>query len=84
MVPAITEGKSKTLMLSAMQLEKGLKKNEVMCLVALKEDTIDPMGDPMPVEVKKVLDEFKDVIPPELPKRLLEGRKTIRLSWSQE
>ena len=52
-----------------MQLEKGLKKNEVTYLAALKEDLVDPMGDPMPMEVKKVLDEFKDVMPPELPKK---------------
>ena len=52
---------------TAMQLEKGLKKNEVTYLVALKEDPIDPMGDPMPAEVKKVVDEFKDFMPPELP-----------------
>ena len=39
-------------------------------MAALKEDLIDPMGDPMPMEVKKVLDEFKDVMPPELPKKL--------------
>ena len=50
-----------------MQLEKGLKKNEVTYLAAFKEDLVDPMGDPMPMEVKKVLDEFKDVMPPELP-----------------
>ena len=70
MVPTITESKAKTPMLSAMQLEKGLKKNEVTYLAALKEDPIDPMGDPMPAEVKKALDEFKDVMPPELPKKL--------------
>ena len=70
MVPTITESKAKTPMLSAMQLEKGLRKNEVTYLAALKEDPIDPMGDTMPVEVKKALDEFKDVMPPELPKKL--------------
>ena len=64
MVPTITKGKAKTPMLSAMQLEKGLKKNEVTYLAALKEDTIDPIGHPMPIEFKKVLDEFKDVMPP--------------------
>ena len=37
MVPTITEGKAKTTMLSAMQLEKGLKKNEVTYLAALKK-----------------------------------------------
>ena len=70
MVPTITESKAKTPMLSAMQLEKVLKRNEVTYLAALKEDLIDPMGDPMPAEVKKALDEFKDVMPPELPKKL--------------
>ena len=70
MVPTIIEGKTKTPMLSAMQLEKGLKKNKVTYLEALKEDPIDSMGDLMPMEVKKVLDEFKDVMPPELPKKL--------------
>ena len=63
-------GTTKTLMLSAMQLKKGLKKNEVTYLSALKKDTIDPMGDPMPMEVEKVLDEFKGMMPPKLPKRL--------------
>ena len=69
-VPTITENKAKTPMLSAMQLEKGLKKNEVTYLAALKEDPIDHMEDYMPMEVKKVLDEFKEVMPPELPKKL--------------
>ena len=75
MVPTITEGKTRTPMLSAMQLEKGLKKNEVTYLAALKEDLIDPMGDPMPSEIKKVPDEFKDVMPPEQPKKLPPRRK---------
>ena len=70
MVPTITESKAKTPMLLAIQLEKGLKKNEVTYLAALKEDPIDPMRDPMPAEVKMTLDEFKDVMPPELPKKL--------------
>ena len=70
MVPTITESKAKIPMLSAMQLEKGLKKNEVTYLAALKEDSINPMGDSMLAEVKKALDEFKDVMPPELPKKL--------------
>ena len=47
-------------MLSAMQLEKGLKKNEMTYLTAFKEDPTNPMGDlmgdPMAMEVKKVLD----------------------------
>ena len=75
MVPTITEGKAKTPMLSAMQLEKGLKHNEVTYLAVLKDDPVDPMKDSMPIEVRKVLDEFKDVMPPELPKRLPPRRK---------
>ena len=39
-------------------------------LADLKEDPIDHMGNYMPMEVKKVLDEFKEVMPPELPKKL--------------
>ena len=57
-------------MLLVMLLEKGLKKNKVAYLAAVKEDMVDPMGDPMLEEVKKVLDKFKDVMPLELPKRL--------------
>ena len=70
MVPTITESKAKTPMLSAMQLEKGLKKNEVTYLAALKDHTVDSMGDLIPMEVQKVLNEFKDVMPSELPKKL--------------
>ena len=53
MIPTIIESKAKTPMLSAMQLEKGLKKNEVTYLAALKEDPINPMGDPMPAESRR-------------------------------
>ena len=84
MVPTINESKAKTPMLSAMQLEKGLKKNEVTYLAALKEDSINPMGDPMPAEVKKALDEFKDVMPLKLPKKLPLRREEdhkIELEW---
>ena len=70
MVPTITEGKARTPMLSAIQLEKGLKNNEVTYLAALKDDTVDSMGDLIPMEVQKVLNEFKDVMPSELPKKL--------------
>ena len=70
MVPTITEGKTRTPMLSAIQLEKGLKNNEVTYLVALKDDMVDSMGDLIPMEVQKVLNEFKDVMPSELPKKL--------------
>ena len=68
-VPTITEGKPKTPMLTTMQLEKELRKNEVIYLATPKEDTADPTRDPMPMEIKTVLGEFKDVMPPYLPKR---------------
>ncbi|RVX07653.1 hypothetical protein CK203_021959 [Vitis vinifera] len=70
MVPTVTEGTLKTPMLSAMQVKKGLKRKEVTYLATLKEERDDGSGEPMPKEIKGVLDEFKDVMPPELPKRL--------------
>ncbi|RVW74337.1 Retrovirus-related Pol polyprotein from transposon 17.6 [Vitis vinifera] len=57
-------------MLSAMQVKKGLKREEVTYLATLKEEKDDGSGEPMPKEIEGVLDEFKDVMPPELPKRL--------------
>lgn len=58
-----------------MQLEKKLKKNEVTYLAALKEDILQLVEDLVPPEVKKALKEFKDVMSPELPKRLAPGRE---------
>ncbi|KAL6338016.1 hypothetical protein AAG906_007832 [Vitis piasezkii] len=75
MVPTITEGTLKTPMLSAMQVKKGLKRKEVTYLATLKEERDDGSGEPMPKEIEGVLDEFKDVMPPELPKRLPPRRK---------
>ncbi|RVW76807.1 Transposon Ty3-I Gag-Pol polyprotein [Vitis vinifera] len=69
MVPTVTEGTLKTPMLSAMQVKKGLKREEVTYLATLKEERM--MGRENPCLRKSgVLDEFKDVMPPELPKRL--------------
>ncbi|RVX18884.1 hypothetical protein CK203_006867 [Vitis vinifera] len=70
MVPTVTEGTLKTPMLSAMQVKKGLKREEVTYLATLKEEKDDGSGEPIPKEIEGVLDEFKDVMPPELPKRL--------------
>ena len=39
-------------------------------LATLKEQRDDGSGEPMPKKIEEVLDEFKDVMPPELPKRL--------------
>ena len=70
MVPTVTEGTPKTPMLSAMQVKKGLKRKEVAYLATLKEEGDDRSEEPMPKEIEGVLEEFKDVMPPELPKRL--------------
>ena len=70
MVPTVTKGTPKTPMLSAMQVKKGLKKKKVTYLTTLKKKRDDGSGEPMPKEIEGVLDEFKDVMPPELPKRL--------------
>ncbi|RVW28778.1 Transposon Ty3-G Gag-Pol polyprotein [Vitis vinifera] len=75
MVPTVTEGSHKTPMLSAMQVKKGLKRKEVIYLATLKEEKDDRLGEPMLKEIKGVLDEFKDVMPPELPKRLPSRRE---------
>ena len=70
MVPTVIEGTLKTPILSAMQVKKGLKKEEVTYLATLKKERNDGSGEPMPKAIEEVLDEFKDVMPPELPKRL--------------
>ncbi|RVW61382.1 Transposon Ty3-I Gag-Pol polyprotein [Vitis vinifera] len=75
MVPTVTEGTLKTPMLSAMQVKKGLKRKEVTYLATLKEERDDGLGEPMPKKIKRVLDEFKDMMPLELPKRLLPRRE---------
>ncbi|XP_068649054.1 uncharacterized protein [Aristolochia californica] len=67
MVPVLKDGKKVSKILSAMQLVKGLKKGEVTYLATLSEERD---GTPMSLEIEKVLSEFKDVMPPELPKRL--------------
>ena len=44
-------------------------------LATLKEERDDGLGGPMPKEIEEVLDEVKDMILPELPKRLPPRRK---------
>ena len=70
MVPTVTEGTLKTPMLSTMQVKKGLKREKVTYLATLKEERDDRSGGPMPKEIEGLLDEFKDVMPPKLPKKL--------------
>ncbi|CAM8975515.1 unnamed protein product [Rhodiola kirilowii] len=59
-------------MLSALQFKKGVRKNEESYLAILKEyDDETVVGQAkVPQSVAKVLEEFQDVIPDELPKKL--------------
>lgn len=59
-----------TGMLSAMQVSKGIKKGEETYLVAYKEEGMIPNSLAVPNEIVSILDEFTDVMPPELPKKL--------------
>ena len=56
-------------MISALQLSKGVKKNEPTYLATLKLDE-EAKKVQAPKIVHKVLEEFKDIMPAELPKKL--------------
>ncbi|KAL0434610.1 UNVERIFIED_CONTAM: hypothetical protein Sradi_0168900 [Sesamum radiatum] len=56
--------------LSAMQFEKGCKRNELSYLCTLHFDEIEEASGPIPAVVKKLLKEFEDVMPDELPRKL--------------
>jgi hypothetical protein len=60
---------SKESTLSAMQLKQGLRRGEVTYLAAMREIKEETWMD-VPEEVVEVLEEFGDVMPPELPKTL--------------
>lgn len=62
--------------LSAIQLKKGVQQGEVTYLASLVdgEDRSVCAGD-VPDEVLEVLEEFRDVMPPELPKKLPPARE---------
>ena len=70
MVPTVTKSSPKTPMLLVMQVKMGLKRKGVTYLATLKEERVDGSGELMPKEIEGVLDEFKDMMPLELPKRL--------------
>ena len=74
MVLKVTKGSPKTPIVSAMQVKNGLKKKKVTYLAIFKKRKDDGSRKPMPKEIEGVLDEFKDVMPPKLPKRLLPRR----------
>ncbi|KAL0449443.1 UNVERIFIED_CONTAM: RNA-directed DNA polymerase [Sesamum latifolium] len=56
--------------LSAMQFEKGCKRSEPSYLCTLRFDEIEEASGPIPGVVKKLLREFEDVMPDELPRKL--------------
>ncbi|XP_050212403.1 uncharacterized protein LOC126663714, partial [Mercurialis annua] len=70
MVPLARETSLKAKQLSAMQLSKGVKKAQPTFLATLKEERAEPLAKEQPMKVLRVLEEFKDVMPPELPKKL--------------
>ncbi|KAL5816504.1 hypothetical protein ACOSQ3_024882 [Xanthoceras sorbifolium] len=62
-IPAITKSGLKTSHLSALQVKKGLKKGEVTYLAAVKHNEGRVPTEELPNEIKKVLEEYKDVRP---------------------
>ncbi|GAV67223.1 Chromo domain-containing protein/gag-asp_proteas domain-containing protein, partial [Cephalotus follicularis] len=72
MVPCTRSNKG-TKTLSAMQLDKSLKRNEETYLAALVENgpEADPKPKDLPMQVEKVLEDFHNVTPIESPKKLL-------------
>ncbi|KAJ4728107.1 Retrotransposon protein, putative, Ty3-gypsy subclass [Melia azedarach] len=59
-----------TKVLSALQVSKGVKRGEETYLTMVKEDGISPSSHNIPKEVQSILQQFSDVMPPELPKKL--------------
>ena len=57
-----------------MKLNKGLSKGETMFLATLKEEA-ELSKSKVPKEIKKALEEFKDVMPSELPNKLPQRRE---------
>ncbi|KAL0303327.1 UNVERIFIED_CONTAM: hypothetical protein Sradi_6200800 [Sesamum radiatum] len=57
-----------------MQFEKGCKRSEPSYLCTLCFDEIEEASEPIPSVIKKLLKEFEDVMPDELPQKLLPKR----------
>ncbi|KAE8662634.1 cytochrome P450 78A7-like [Hibiscus syriacus] len=73
MIPTVEAPKEKgrdTTQLSAIQLGKGIKKGDITYLAMLKEDDEIEKTDDLPLIIREVLEENKDVMPPELPNKL--------------
>ncbi|XP_052117210.1 uncharacterized protein LOC127747411 [Arachis duranensis] len=73
MVPTVSKVGGPPI-LSAMKLKKGFKKGEITYLALLHEESTSERED-VPPKIKEVLEENKDVMPPELPKQLPPRRK---------
>ncbi|KAE8699155.1 hypothetical protein F3Y22_tig00110584pilonHSYRG00049 [Hibiscus syriacus] len=56
--------------LSTIQLGKGIKKGDIAYMAMLKEDDEIEKTDDLPLIIREVLEENKDVMPPELPNKL--------------
>ncbi|KAL2252792.1 UNVERIFIED_CONTAM: hypothetical protein Sindi_0073900 [Sesamum indicum] len=63
-------GRTREKNLSAMQFEKGHKRNEPSYLCTLRFDEIEETSGPIPGEIKKLLKEFEDIMSDELPRKL--------------
>lgn len=70
--PTGTKPNDKPHLLSAMQLKKGAKRGEATYLATMRavDDGSDGLVGEVPREISNVLEEYKGVMPPELPKRL--------------
>lgn len=69
MIPTISKRDGKKLIL-VLQLKKGLRKEEMTYMGALKVETKELAHDLVPDDMCKVLDEFKDMMSKELLKNL--------------
>ncbi|GJS21720.1 hypothetical protein Tco_0450352 [Tanacetum coccineum] len=71
MVSTDRDAKSRAKNLSALQFKKGLNKNEPCYLAVTRLETDEGLSKiEVPKVIEWVLDEFKDVMPKELPKKL--------------
>ncbi|KAI3473421.1 hypothetical protein Pfo_031023, partial [Paulownia fortunei] len=72
-IPALA-GKVGEKNLSAMQFKRGCKRQEPSFLCTLKFNEIEEASGPIPEVVKGLLREFENVMPDELPRKLLPKR----------
>ena len=80
MVPLAREASLQANKFFAIQLSKGVKKAQLTFLVALNEDKDMPTSK-LPKKMTNVLEEFKDVMPPELLKTFHQRERwVIRLN----